>query len=82
MSHSALAVPTRALCDLLHLARELALQMDADSNSDDEALLEVRLLRAVELVERHLPTRTPAKDEPARRRQFGASRVLTPRAEG
>jgi hypothetical protein len=81
MSQPTVVVPSLALRNLLRLARELALQLDADRNADDDALLEVRLLRAVEAVERHPPTRAPAKDEPPRRRQVGASRALTPRAE-
>jgi hypothetical protein len=40
--------------DLVRLARALAEQMDA-AEADDEALLEVRLLRAVERIEARLP---------------------------
>jgi hypothetical protein len=45
--------------ELVRLARELAVQMDA-AEADDEARLEVRVLRAVERVERRLPPRDGA----------------------
>ncbi|GAB4214807.1 MAG: hypothetical protein OHK0013_39790 [Sandaracinaceae bacterium] len=45
--------------ELVHLARELAVRMDA-AEADDDALLEVRVLRAVERVERRLPPRDGA----------------------
>jgi hypothetical protein len=49
--------------ELVHLARELAVQMDA-AEADDEALLEVRVLRAVERVEPRLPPRDGAEVGP------------------
>jgi hypothetical protein len=60
---------------LLRLARELALQLDAD-RSDEPTLLEVQLLRAVELVEGEL-------DENARlgSHDVGASRAIAYGAE-
>lgn len=51
--------------ELVHLARELAEQMDA-AEADDEALLEVRVLRAVERVEQRLPPRDGADVGPRR----------------
>jgi hypothetical protein len=51
--------------ELVHLARELAVQMDA-AEADDEALLEVRVLRAVERVEQRLPPRDGADVGPRR----------------
>jgi hypothetical protein len=54
---SGVFVGERVLRDLLRLARELALQLDADTCEDGE-YVEVQLLRAVEAVEAEL-----AKDE-------------------
>ena len=47
-------IPREELSNLLHLARELAQMMGAEQNADDENLVEVRLLRAVERVDRHI----------------------------
>jgi len=49
-----LTVPREELSNLLSLARELAQMMDAEQNADDEELVEVRLLRAVEGIESHV----------------------------
>ena len=46
-----LTVPREELSNLLRLARELAQIMDAEQNADDDELVEVRLLRAVERME-------------------------------
>jgi len=51
--------------ELVRLARELAEQMDAPK-ADDEALLEVRVLRATERVEAHLGPREGADVGPRR----------------
>ena len=66
-------ISNEELSNLLRLARELCEQMDA-VDADDEALLEVRLLRAVERLEPRLdpargadvaPRRAPGgEDEP------------------
>ncbi|MBP7621679.1 MAG: hypothetical protein KA745_11975 [Gemmatimonadales bacterium] len=53
------------LSNLLRLARELCEQMDAD-RADDEALLEVRLLRAVEPLEPRLARACGADVAPGR----------------
>lgn len=53
MTDPVLVVRERAMRDLLRLARELALQLDADTGDDPE-LVEVQLLRAVEKVEAEL----------------------------
>lgn len=53
MSDSMLVLRARPLRDLLRLARELALQLDADT-ADDGEFVEVQLLRAVEAVESEL----------------------------
>jgi hypothetical protein len=46
-------LPRSDVFELVCLAREMALAMDADSNADED-FLEVRLLRAVERVEQRL----------------------------
>jgi len=46
-------LPRDEVRELVGLARELALAMDADRNADED-YLEVRLLRAVERVEQRL----------------------------
>jgi hypothetical protein len=53
MTNAIVTVREHALRDLLRLARELALQLDADLGSDAE-FVEVQLLRAVEAVEAEL----------------------------
>jgi hypothetical protein len=60
-------ISNEELSNLLRLARELCEQMDA-VDADDEALLEVRLLRAVERLEPRL--------EPARGAHVAPGRAL------
>ena len=51
-------LPRDQVRELVGLARELALAMDADRNADED-YLEVRLLRAVERIERQLGGEPP-----------------------
>lgn len=48
-------VRTNRLRNLLRLARDLALELDATVGSTDEGLVEVQLLHTVEALERELP---------------------------
>jgi len=75
MSDSVIAVHARPLRDLLRLARELALQLDADT-ADDADFVEVQLLRAVKAVEAEL-----AEDERPSWRDVRTSRLPTQKAE-
>lgn len=55
MSQTLVFVRANALRDVLRYARELALQLDAESNAADPNLVEVKLVRALEVLERDLP---------------------------
>lgn len=57
-------VSNAELSNLLGLARELAQMLDAEQNADEEELVEVRLLRAVEHMERRLAANRGADVRP------------------
>jgi hypothetical protein len=73
--NSGVCVSARRLRDLVRLAREVALQLDADS-CDDGEYVEVQLLRAVEAVEAEL-----AKDERPAWRDDRATMPAPPRVD-
>ncbi|MGE5787007.1 MAG: hypothetical protein ACM3ZE_20610, partial [Myxococcales bacterium] len=55
MVENFILVRTNRLRNLLRLARDLALELDATVGSKDEGLVEVQLLHTVEALERELP---------------------------
>lgn len=55
MDESFVLVRTNRLRNLLRLARDLALELDASAGGSDESLVEVQLLHTVEALERELP---------------------------
>lgn len=55
MVESFILVRTNRLRNLLRLARDLALELDASVGARDESLVEVQLLHTVEALESELP---------------------------